>query len=48
MTQSLGLYILIFAAALGALIVRSRLAAHVMLGVLGGAGLAYDTNSNWL
>ena len=41
MTLSLGLYILIFAAALGALIVRSRLVAHVMLGILGGAGLAY-------
>lgn len=41
MTVSLGLYILIFAAALGAVVARSRLVSHMLLGVTGVAGLAY-------
>jgi hypothetical protein len=41
MTGMLGLYIAIFAAALGALIVRSRLANHVLLGIAGLLGLLY-------
>lgn len=41
MTGMLGLYIAIFAAALGALVVRSRLANHVLLGIAGLLGLLY-------
>ena len=48
MTMMLGLYIVIFAAALGALLARSRLASHVMLGVAGVAGLAYGIGQHGL
>jgi len=48
MTMMLGLYIVIFAAALGALLVRSRLASHVMLGIAGVAGLVYGTEQHGL
>jgi CRP/FNR family transcriptional regulator, cyclic AMP receptor protein len=48
MTLSLGLYIIIFAAALGALISRSRLASHILLGVAGVAGLAYGATHHGL
>jgi hypothetical protein len=48
MTMMLGLYIVIFAAALGALLVRSRLASHVMLGIAGVAGLAYGVQQHGL
>lgn len=41
MTLALGLYIGIFAAALAALIARSRLVNHLMLGVAGAMGLYY-------
>ncbi len=39
MTFALGLYIGIFAAALAALLARSKLVSHVMLGVAGALGL---------
>jgi hypothetical protein len=48
MTWLLGLYIVIFGAALGALLARSRLAGHVMLGVAGAAGLAYGAYQHGL
>jgi len=48
MTMMLGLYIVIFAAALGALLARSRLASHVMLGVAGVAGLMYGASQHGL
>src|SRR4030095_15808263 len=48
MTAMLGLYTVIFAAALGALLARSRLAGHVMLGVAGVAGLIYGANQHGL
>ena len=48
MTAMLGLYILIFAAALGALLARSRLAGHIMLGVAGLAGLFYGAYQHGL
>jgi len=48
MTMMLGLYIVIFAAALGALLARSRLVSHVMLGIVGAAGLAYGANQHGL
>ncbi|MCL6740782.1 cyclic nucleotide-binding domain-containing protein [Sphingomonas sp. RB56-2] len=48
MTLMLGLYIVIFAGALGALLVRSRLASHVMLGIAGVAGLAYGASAHGL
>jgi hypothetical protein len=41
MTPALGLYIAIFAAALGALLSRSRLANHLLLGLTGLFGLLY-------
>jgi hypothetical protein len=46
MTLSLGLYIAIFAAALGALIARSRLASHMLLGLAGLFGLIYAYGSH--
>ena len=48
MTVTLGLYIVIFAAALGALLVRSRLASHIMLGIAGVAGLLYGVTQHGL
>ena len=48
MTTTLGLYLLIFAAALGALLARSRLAGHIMLGVAGLAGLFYGASQHGL
>jgi hypothetical protein len=48
MTMMLGLYIVIFTAALGALLARSRLVSHVLLGVVGAAGLAYGANQHGL
>ena len=48
MTWLLGLYIVIFGAALGALLARSRLAGHVMLGIAGAAGLAYGAYQHGL
>src|SRR5262245_13653130 len=48
MTMMLGLYILIFAAALGALLARSRLVGHVMLGIAGVAGLFYGATQHGL
>jgi hypothetical protein len=48
MTMMLGLYIVIFAAALGALLARSRLVSHVMLGIAGVAGLAYGAQQHGL
>lgn len=41
MTVGLGLYIGIFAAVLGALLARSRLANHILLGIAGMLGLTY-------
>lgn len=41
MTVMLGLYVAIFAAALGALLARSRLVNHLMVGLAGGLGLVY-------
>jgi hypothetical protein len=41
MTIELGLYIAIFGAALGALLARSRLTNHVLLGIAGLLGLLY-------
>jgi len=48
MTVMLGLYIAIFAAALGALLARSRLVTHVMLGIAGAAGLLYGLSAHGL
>jgi hypothetical protein len=48
MTLMLGLYILIFAAALAALLARSRLVGHVLLGIAGAAGLLYGVNQHGL
>jgi len=48
MTVKLGLYILIFAAGLGALLARSRLVGHIMLGIVGAAGLAYGAMQHGL
>ena len=48
MTLKLGLYILIFAAALGGLLARSRLVGHIMLGIVGAAGLAYGAMQHGL
>ena len=48
MTLMLGLYVLIFAAALGALLARSRLVGHIMLGVAGAAGLYYGATQHGL
>jgi hypothetical protein len=44
----LGLYIAIFAAALVALLARSRLVTHVMLGIAGAAGLLYGFSAHGL
>lgn len=46
MTQMLGLYIGIFAAVLVALIARSRMVAHVMLGIAGALGLYYGASAH--
>jgi hypothetical protein len=48
MTMMLGLYIVIFVAALGALLARSRLVSHVMLGIAGVAGLLYGASQHGL
>lgn len=48
MTLMLGLYVAIFAAALGALIARSRLASHLLLAVAGAAGLIYGMEAHGL
>lgn len=49
MTVTLGLYIAIFAAVLGALLARSRLANHVLLGIAGALGLFYGLDGHgWL
>lgn len=42
----LGLYVAIFAAALGALVARSRLASHLLLAVAGLAGLIYGVEAH--
>ena len=46
MTMALGLYIAIFAAALGALLSRSRLTNHLLLGLAGLFGLLYGLISH--
>lgn len=46
MTVALGLYIAIFAAALAALLARSRLVNHLWLGIAGAAGLVYAIDSH--
>lgn len=46
MTVSLGLYVGIFAAIIVALIARSRLVNHVMLGIAGLAGLLYGMTAH--
>jgi hypothetical protein len=46
MTMSLGLYVGIFAAIIVALIARSRLVNHVMLGIAGLAGLLYGMTAH--
>ena len=46
MTQMLGLYIGIFAMVLVALIARSRMFSHAMLGVAGALGLAYGASTH--
>lgn len=48
MTASLGLYIAMFAAALAALLSRSRLANHLLLGLMGAFGLIYAYSSQGL
>lgn len=48
MTLMLGLYLAIFAAALGALVARSRLAGHLLLAVAGAAGLVYGAEAHGL
>ena len=45
MTASLGLYIAMFAAGLAALLSRSRLANHLLLGLMGALGLIYAYGS---
>lgn len=42
----LGLYVAIFAAALGALVARARLASHLLLALAGAAGLAYGIEAH--
>lgn len=46
MTVSLGLYLAIFAAALGALLSRSRLTSHLLLGLAGLFGLLYGLTTH--
>ena len=46
MTPALGLYIGIFAAVLVALLARTRLVNHVMLGIAGALGLAYGLSAH--
>jgi hypothetical protein len=48
MTMQLMLYVAIFAAALVALLARSRLANHLLLGLAGAFGLAYGYESHGL
>lgn len=48
MTMTMVLYIAIFAAALAALIVRSRLANHLLLGLAGAFGLIYALSTHGL
>jgi hypothetical protein len=48
MTWLLGLYIIIFAAALGALLARSKLVEHLMLALAGVAGLLYAVSQHGL
>lgn len=48
MTVMLGLYIAIFAAALGALLSRPRLANHLLLGLTGLFGLLYSLQTHGL
>ena len=48
MTMNIVLYIAIFAAALTALVARSRLANHLLLGVAGGLGLLYGLSQHGL
>jgi hypothetical protein len=48
MTAALGLYIAMFAAALAALLSRSRLANHLLLGLMGALGLIYAYGSQGL
>ena len=48
MTLMLGLYIGIFAAALGALVARSRLASHLLLALVGGMGFFYGFEAHGL
>ena len=42
------LYVAIFAAALGALVARARLANHLLLGLAGGVGLVYGLSQHGL
>ena len=46
MTPTLGLFIGIFAAVLVALIARSRMVVHVMLGIAGALGLVYGASAH--
>lgn len=46
MTVDLGLFIGIFAAILGALLARARLANHLLLGIAGALGLAYALDTH--
>ncbi len=48
MTLMLGLYVAIFAVLLGALLARSRLANHILLGVAGALGLLYGLGTDGL
>jgi hypothetical protein len=48
MTVQLGIYIAIFAAMIVALLARSRLTNHLMLGLAGALGLAYGLQSHGL
>lgn len=48
MTVTLGLYIAIFATALGALLSRSRLTNHLLLGLTGPFGLLYGLQTHGL
>lgn len=48
MTLMLGLYVAIFAAALGALVARSRLASHLLLALAGGLGFFYGLEAHGL
>src|SRR5262245_14240401 len=48
MSLKLGLFFIFFAAALGAMVARSRLTNHVLLGIAGAAGLLYGLSEHGL